>query len=148
MICYDGFMDQHEAEIAELSMALGLLVRRIRSAAPPEFFDLSWTQRAVLRRLESDGPSSSADLARAEGIKPQSMGAAITALEELKLVERKPHPSDKRQIIVRLTAKGAGMRKNLVAAKHDWLSHAIEKLSKEERKTLFAAGHIMKRMVE
>ena len=79
-------------------MALGLLVRRIRADAPPELQEFSWTQKAVLSRLEKHGPATAADLARAEGVKPQSMGTALGLLEKKGLVERKAHPTDGRQI--------------------------------------------------
>ena len=66
----------------------------------------------VMRRLDTDGPATTADLARAEGVKPQSMGATIAALEEKGIVERKPHPTDGRQMNIALTAKGATVRKD------------------------------------
>jgi hypothetical protein len=34
---------QQADEIAELALAIGLLVRRIRAAAPSELSELSWT---------------------------------------------------------------------------------------------------------
>ena len=63
-------------------------------------------------------------------------------------MERKPHPTDGRQVYIRLTAKGAAVRKSLKDAKRTWLSHAIVKLDDRDRQTLFAAGKIMKRLVE
>jgi DNA-binding MarR family transcriptional regulator len=46
-------------------------------------------------------------LARGDGMKPQSMGTIIAALEEIGLVERKPHPADGRQMKIQLSAKDA-----------------------------------------
>lgn len=137
-----------EEKINELILALGVLVRRIRATAPPEIQGLSWTQKSVLSRLEKDGATPIAELARAEGIKPQSMGAAVAALEELGLLERKPHPSDGRQSLMGLTAKGRAIRRNVREAKELWLNQAIAKLEREEQATLFAAGQILKRLVE
>ena len=59
-------LTQNNTEVAveDFAMALGLLVRRIRADAPAEFQEFSWTQQAVLRRLEKNGPTTSADLAR------------------------------------------------------------------------------------
>jgi len=76
------------------------------------------------------------------------MRTTIAALEEMGFVERKPHPTDGRQVYIRLTAKGAAVRKSLKDAKRTWLSHAIVELDEQERQTLFAAGKIMKRLVE
>ncbi len=58
-----------------------------------------------MARLAKDGPATTADLARAESMKPQSMGTTIAALEEMGIVERKPHPTDGRQMNIELTAK-------------------------------------------
>jgi DNA-binding MarR family transcriptional regulator len=141
-------MAREADEIAELALAIGLLVRRIRAAAPSELSELSWTQKVVLARLEREGPATTAELARAEGVKPQSMGAAVAALLELELIERKPHPTDGRQFLIQLTKKGAAMRKAATSAKHTWLAQAIDKLDKRDRAALFAAGDVIRRLVE
>jgi DNA-binding MarR family transcriptional regulator len=138
----------NEAAVEDFAMALGLLVRRIRADAPPELREFSWTQKAVFRRLEKDGPATSADLARAEGVKPQSMGTALALLEKMGLVERKAHPTDGRQINIKLTARGIALRKNTKEATHAWLSQAIAKLDRQEQTTLFKASELIKRMVE
>ena len=134
--------------VEEFAMALRLLVRRIRADAPPELREFSWTQKAVLSRLEKDGPATSADLARAEGVKPQSMSTALALLEKMGLVERKSHPTDGRQINIKLTTKGIALRKNTKEATHGWLSQAIAKLDRQEQTTLFKAGQLIKRMAE
>jgi DNA-binding MarR family transcriptional regulator len=87
-----------EVAVEDFALALGLLVRRIRADTPPELQEFSWTQQEVLRRLEKHGPATAADLARAEGVKPQSMGTALGLLEKMGLVERKAHPTDGRQM--------------------------------------------------
>ena len=101
-----------EVAVEDFAMALGLLVRRLRAGTPPELQEVSWTQQAVLRRLEKNGPATSADLARAEGVRPQSMSTALGLLEKKGLVERKPHPTDGRQINIQLTARGITLRRN------------------------------------
>ncbi len=121
-------------------------MRRVRAASASH--ELSLTEAAVMARLAKDGPATTADLARAEGMKPQSMGTTIAALEEMGMVERKAHPTDGRQINLELTAKGAAVRKSARDAKRTWLAEAIAKLDKQEQETLFAAGEIIKRLVE
>ncbi len=135
-----------DTDISNLIHAIGLLVRRVRSAATSH--DLSLTESGVLGRLEREGPLTTADLARAEGMKPQSMGTAVADLEKMGLVERRPDPSDGRQMILSLTAKGAAVRKSVKSAKETWLAQAIARLDKREQETLFAAGEIIRRMVE
>ena len=137
-----------ETAASELTLALGSLIRRIRAATPSEVSELSWTQKSVIVRLDKDGPTTAADLARAEGVKSQSMGTAIAMLEKAGLVERVAHPSDGRQMNVVLTDKGRTMRKNTREAKHSWLARAIEKLDREEQDKLFAAGEVIKKLVD
>jgi DNA-binding MarR family transcriptional regulator len=135
-----------ENAINDLTHAIGLLVRRVRAAAATQ--ELSLTESAVMARLARGGPATTADLARAEGMKPQSMGTTIAALEEMGMVERKPHPTDGRQVNIALTAKGAAVRKSARDAKRTWLTQAIAQLDDAERETLFKAGEIIKRLVE
>jgi DNA-binding MarR family transcriptional regulator len=135
-----------EMDAIEFMHIIGLLVRRVRAAAASQ--GLSMTESAVMARLDKDGPSTIADLARAEGIKPQSMGATIGVLEEMGIIECKPHPTDGRQVNIQLTDKGAAMRKSIREAKRTWLAQAIAQLDKKEQATLFAAGKIVKRLVE
>jgi DNA-binding MarR family transcriptional regulator len=141
---------QKNAEVAveDFAMALGLLVRRLLADAPPELQEFSWTQKAILRRLEKQGPVTAADLARAEGVKPQSMGTALGLLEKMGFVERKAHPTDGRQINIKLTARGITLRRNTKKATYAWLSRAIAGLDKQEQTTLFKAGELIKRIAE
>jgi DNA-binding MarR family transcriptional regulator len=138
----------NEVAVEDFAMALGLLVRRIRAGTPPEMQEFSWTQRAVLRRLEKSGPATSADLARAEGVRPQSMSTALGLLEKMGLVERKPHPTDGRQINIKLTARGITLRRNSKEETYAWLLRAIAELDRQEQITLFKAGELFKRMAE
>ena len=135
-----------EDEVLDFTQAIGLLVRRVRTAAASH--ELSLTESAVMGRLDKDGPATTAELARAEGMKPQSMGATIAALEERGLVERKPHPTDGRQVNLRLTAQGMAVRKSVRDAKRTWLAQAVAQLDKKEQETLFAAAEIIKRLAE
>jgi DNA-binding MarR family transcriptional regulator len=135
-----------EIAVSDLIQAIGLLVRHARAAAATH--ELSLTEAAVMGRLARHGPATTADLARAEGMKPQSMGTTIAALEEMGMVTRKPHPTDGRQVNIELTPKGAAVRKSAGDAKRTWLAQAIAQLNEQERETLFAAGEIIKRLVE
>jgi DNA-binding MarR family transcriptional regulator len=135
-----------EIPLLDFIQAIGLLVRRVRSATASH--ELSLTEAAVMARLARDGAATTADLARAEGMKPQSMGTTIAALEEMGMVARTPHPTDGRQVNIELTAKGAAVRKSAKDAKRTWLAQAIAQLDDEERETLFKAGEIIKRLAE
>jgi DNA-binding MarR family transcriptional regulator len=138
----------HDSAATDLALALRLLVRRIRSAVPSDAHDLSWTQMAVIKRLETGGRATTADLARAERMRPQSMGATIAALENMGLVERTPHATDGRQMHIELTARGTAMRKSAVDARRTWLAQAIAKLDATEQQHLPAVTALIKRLAE
>jgi len=135
-----------ELAVTEFIQAIGLLVRRVRAASASH--QLSLTESAVMARLAREGPATIADLARAECIKPQSMGTAIAALEERGMVERNPHPTDGRQVHIELTAQGLAVRQGAVDAKRSWLAQAIAQLDEQEQQTLFKAGEIISRLVQ
>ena len=101
-----------------------------------------------MARLAKEGPATTAELARVEGVRPQSMGSVIAALEERAFIERKPHPTDGRQLNIQLTAAGEAMRRSAKDARRTWLAQALARLDEEERKALFSAGEIIKRLVE
>jgi DNA-binding MarR family transcriptional regulator len=135
-----------ERSLSELTQAVGLLVRRVRAATASH--ELSWSESAVLGRLAREGPATTAELARAEAVRPQSMGTTIAALAAMGLVERRPHPTDGRQIHIQLTAQGAATRQRIKDAKHTWLAQAVAELEPRDRETLLAAGAILKRLAE
>lgn len=135
-----------ETAVIDLTQAIGLLVRRVRAAAASH--ELSLTEAAVMKRLATHGPATTADLARAESVRPQSMGSTLTALEEMGMVEREAHPTDRRQVNIVLTAKGEAVRKSTRDAKRTWLAQAIAELVEEDRETLFKAAEIIKRLAE
>jgi DNA-binding MarR family transcriptional regulator len=135
-----------EPVVAELSLAIGQLVRRLRTEANPD--ELTWSQLAVLARLDRTGPMTTADLARAEFVKPQSMGTTLADLEQAKLVQRRSHPTDGRQVLFALTAEGTEARRQRTIAKREWLLAAMTKLDPAEQQTLVAAAALIKRLAE
>jgi DNA-binding MarR family transcriptional regulator len=135
-----------DTAVTDFGQAIGLLVRRARAAAASD--ELSWTEIAVLKRIANEGPATTADLARTQGMRPQSMRTIVAALEEMGMVERKPHATDGRQVNLAMTSKGAAVQKSAGDAKRTWLAQTIARLNEQERETLFAAGRIIKRLVE
>lgn len=134
-----------EAAVVDLSQSIGMLVRRARAVAATD--ELSWTETAVLRRLAVEGAATTAELARVQEMKPQSMRTVVASLEEMGMVERSPHATDGRQVNLELTAKGMAAQKRASEVKQTWLAQAIARLDARERETLFEAGRILKKLV-
>ena len=132
---------------AQLRVVFGALSRKIRERARSD--GLSNPQKAVLLRLESDGPSTVSDLARAEGVKPQSIGQTVAGLRAAGLVEAGPDPADRRKTQLRL-ARAARQRALVLRSAHeDWLFGILEaRFSPQEREQLRAAIDLLHRFVQ
>ncbi len=133
-----------ETVVPILTQAVGQLLRRLRADANPGGLNVS--QTATLARLDEDGAMINADLARAEAMKPQSMSTILASLEQEGLVERRPHPTDGRQILFSLPAQGGVARRDRRAAKHDWLLAAVAQLDPADQQTLLSAALLIRSM--
>jgi DNA-binding MarR family transcriptional regulator len=141
-------IEQFAATIAlEIRTVSGNLKRRLR--ADVEHNDLNASQVSVVLRLEKDGSATVSSLARAEGMRPQSMSAVITPLQNAGLVSGASDPNVGRQTLMCLTPKCLKLLKERRAAKQDWLTKRIsEKLSVGEQEKLKAALGLLMRLVE
>src|SRR5215475_4215312 len=95
---------QTERVARALLLCVGLLRRRLRQV--PVTGALTFPETAALGRLDRGGPAAGADLARAEQISPQSMGATLAELETRGLLTRQPDPTDGRRILLSISATG------------------------------------------
>ncbi|MFH8788234.1 MarR family transcriptional regulator [Streptomyces roseoverticillatus] len=136
-----------ERTAADLAATVSQLMRRLRVASPQGA--LTPSQRTVLGRLANGGPATTAELARAELVRPQSMRVIVAKLEELELVTRTPHPTDGRQVLFSLTEYGVEAVASVRHSKHAWLADAIaHRLSPEEQRALADATRLLQRLVE
>ncbi|WFR67233.1 MarR family transcriptional regulator [Curtobacterium flaccumfaciens] len=110
--------------------------------------DVTASQSAVLGRLVRDGAATTADLARAEGVRPQSMGATVQALVELGLVERSPDPQDGRRTIVDATAAGRAARDESHRTRTRLLAERLAALDPEDRETVAQSLTVLATLVE
>ncbi|MFD1985638.1 MarR family winged helix-turn-helix transcriptional regulator [Mesorhizobium newzealandense] len=135
------------AVAAELRVVVGKLIRRLREQAGAG--DLTSSQKSVLLHLEREGSATVTMLARAQGMRPQSMGAIVSALEAAGLLEGAPDPADGRQTILSLTAACREMITAGRAARQDWLFRAIQtNLDREEQEQLAGAVELLRRLAD
>ena len=143
--------DQKAENVAVLAGELRALIsklrRRLREQA--DAGDLTPSQVAVLHRLEQEGGATVSALARAEGVRSQSMGTTVATLEAAGLVAGKPDPKDGRQVILSLTEKCRQWIGHNRAAREDWLTRSLQaKLSPAEQAMLAAGVGLLKRLVD
>lgn len=130
----------------DLAAVVGRLLRRLRSSSAESL--LTPTQRSVLARLDDGGPATTAALARAEFVRPQSMRLTLGALEGQGLVERAPDPDDGRKSVMSITYVGRTTLAEVRAAKRNWLAEAIAaELDGAERRTVAEATALIDRLV-
>jgi DNA-binding MarR family transcriptional regulator len=138
---------QAKALAQDIAAVLGKLKRRLREQA--HVGDLTPSQTSTLLRLERHGPATASSLARAEGMRPQSMGAVIMALEAAGMVRGAPDPNDGRQTILSLTDAFQQRIREGRAARQDWLSGVIQaRLSPREQTEIASAITLLKRLVD
>lgn len=105
--------------------------------------EVTASQTAALGRLLRHGESTVADLARAEGVRPQSMGATVQALVDLGLVERRPDPADGRRTLVRATETGSRARADAWTNRSRVLTDRLAALPEDDRATVARALAIL-----
>src|ERR1700739_2565712 len=101
---------QLTALAGELRAVVAKLNRRLREQAGAGGF--TKPPKSVLLRLEGDGAATVSMLARAEGVRPQSMRITVAALEAAGVVSGRPDPEDGRETFLNLTPpffKGGNM---------------------------------------
>ena len=106
------------------------------------------SQSAVLGRLVRDGATTTAELARAEGVRPQSMGATVQALEDLGLVVRTQDPTDGRRTIVEATDAGRTAREDSHRSRTRLLAERLAALDPDDRATVARSLTILGTLVE
>ena len=131
----------------ELRILIGKLRRRLREES--HLGDITMSQASVLSRLEREGPATVSSLARAEGMRPQSMAATVLALSEAQMVTGSPDPLDGRQTILTLTDSCRAWIAASRAAREDWLARTLEtRLTPAEVTELNSAVALLKRLTE
>ncbi|MGP5658758.1 MarR family winged helix-turn-helix transcriptional regulator [Corynebacterium falsenii] len=97
-------------------------------------------QETVLAYLNTTPGLTSAELARLEHVRPQSMNKTVSQLREAGLVDVHQDTEDKRRHELRLTDAGATMLRDVRASRNDWLTQQLERnLTADERRQLSEA---------
>jgi DNA-binding MarR family transcriptional regulator len=101
--------------------------------------DMSLTSLATLSTLDRAGPQRITDLARAGGVAQPSMTVLVGTLEREGFVVRREDPSDRRAVLIELTATGMDLVRCRRRAAGRVFAQLIGKLSSGETAALLAA---------
>jgi DNA-binding MarR family transcriptional regulator len=144
--------DDHEfmraSDVAQdLRAMVSKLRRRLRDQSHAG--DFTPSQVSALLHLEKVGPTTVSGLARAQGMRPQSMASIVAALEAAGSVEGAPDPTDGRQTILSLTDACRRWMEEGRAVRQDWLARALQaRLSPQELAEVARAVELLERLVE
>jgi len=138
-----------EVTVGEVVNALGgsfgVLARRMRQTMPLNG-DLSWAETSALARLDKGGAATSAELARLEQIRPQSMGTTLSRLESRGLVARGADPADGRRVVFSITAAGRRTCQDRGDAGAGQLAVLLAEFAPSELEQLMAAAPLIARL--
>jgi DNA-binding MarR family transcriptional regulator len=126
---------------AMLRDSITRLNRRLRRARP--MGDLTVTQFSALTSLELAGALSPRELAEAERVQPPTLTKIVAKLEDRGLVQRSPHPTDGRQVILSATEAGRAVVAEKQRKNDEWLAKRLTTLTADERETLRRAAEIL-----
>lgn len=116
-----------------LRVSVTRLGRRLRTERDPDSDQLSPGQFAVLGLLARLGETTVGELAAQERVQPPSMTRTVTCLEEGGYVTRRPHDSDRRQVVVALSETGRAAVEAERRRRDHWLAVRLRELTPEER---------------
>jgi DNA-binding MarR family transcriptional regulator len=125
----------------EVRDAITRLNRRLRQTRP--LGELTIAQISALQSLDAAGALTPRELAEAERVQPPTMTKIVNKLEERGLVQRAPHPTDGRQVVLSPSPAGRAWMDIYRRARDEWLARRLSSLGAEERETLRRAAAIL-----
>lgn len=121
--------------------AITRLNRRLRQERPVG--DLTVTQLSALTSLRLAGALTPRELSDAERVQPPTMTKIVAKLEERGLVQRTPHPTDGRQVLLAVTGEGLTLIDSYQKVRDEWLAGKLADLTPDERDTVARAASIL-----
>ncbi|SDU07125.1 transcriptional regulator, MarR family [Verrucomicrobium sp. GAS474] len=130
-------MTEIEQTAIRLRMALRPILRKARALSHPDGPNES--QKDILLRLDEREKMTPSDLAAATQLRPQTIGQTLDSLDRRKWIVRSPHPTDRRRILISLSAAGRRVIEKGRDRRQAWLASEMAKLSPADFKALRAA---------
>jgi DNA-binding MarR family transcriptional regulator len=134
-------------QAARIARVAAALVRAMRAHATRDT-SLSLTQEWALALLVDSEGMSSADLARAQNVRAQTMSTAVAGLEVLGYVSKLSDRDDARRITLRATASGVEALEASRGAKREWLQSTVAAFDAEDARALTKGLDLLERIVD
>jgi DNA-binding MarR family transcriptional regulator len=143
-VVQDAAIRDATAVALQLRDAIAKVNRRLRQTRP--LGELTVAQISALISLDNAGALTPRELAEAERVQPPTMTRIVARLEERGLIQRTPHPTDGRQVILAPSPEGRNVLTEYQRVRDEWLTTRLAGLTAEERRALQKAADILARI--
>ncbi|HTH85393.1 MarR family transcriptional regulator [Mycobacterium sp.] len=89
--------------------------------------------------LSNEGPVNLATLASLLDVQPSTIGRMVDRLVSAGLIDRRAHPTSRRELVAELTARGRRVVQKVTANRRNELARVVEKMPARERRGLVRA---------
>lgn len=97
------------------------------------------SQFRTLVILSNEGPVNLATLAGLLDVQPSTIGRMVDRLVGAGLIDRRPHPASRRELVAELTPRGRKVVQKVTANRRNELARVVEKMPERERRGLLRA---------
>jgi DNA-binding MarR family transcriptional regulator len=109
-------------------LAFDAWVRKVSMASAGE----SVARLRLLNELHCNGPQKMTDLADSLGVTPRNVTALVDALESERMVQRVPHPTDRRVTMIEITGGSATVEQQVEVLRSK-ISELFRHVAEEDR---------------
>ena len=128
-----------------LAFSVSRLARRLRQERDSA---LTATQLSALGTLRRRGALTIGSLAACEKVQPPSMTRTVNCLVRAGMVVRQPHPTDGRQVVVRLSREGTAVLEAERRRRDAWLAQRLRALPAEQRAQLRRVAPLLEELAQ
>lgn len=100
---------------------------------------ITFPQFRTLVILFNEGPINLATLAQLLGVQPSTTGRMVDRLVDAGLIDRRPHPRSRRELVVVLTAHGQRVVREVTGHRRAEIAEVVGKMPARERRGLVRA---------
>src|ERR1700739_1547519 len=100
---------------------------------------ISIPQFRTLVILSNRGPVNLATLAGLLDVQPSTTGRTVDRLVSVGLIDRRPHPNSRRELVAQLTAHGREVVRRVTAHRRDEIARIVETMPPQARRGLMRA---------
>lgn len=138
-------VDDDLAGIYEVEQLLPELAKLLHQSTS-QLLDLptrSWPQMRTIGFIYHHGPCPLRDVAAGAGVSVAAASEMVERLVEEGIVQREPHPTDRRQVLLSLTARALEVGDNVHRLRFAQVTHALHAMDAPDRPALLQALRVM-----